>query len=180
MKNQDFFEKSIVYLGIGSNLGDKRGNIIKSFLLLSEIIENIETSSLYETEPLYRSDQPCFLNTVFRGIFSNKPEILLVYINEIEKKLGRDRKNSGFKGPRTIDIDILLFGKTVLNTDKLIIPHPGIKERLFVLKPLLELESNLSDPLTGINYTENMKTLDNQGIYYFESCRYIENQTKTG
>jgi len=169
-----------VYLGIGSNLGNRKDNIIRGFSLLSEYLEDLETSSLYETEPMYMTDQPHFLNTVFRGKCLLTPDKLLEKIHIIESLLGRNRCKSGYKGPRPLDIDILLFGSMIINTKDLIIPHPGIKERLFVLKPLVELEKSAADPATGIKYSENIKTADSKGIYYFESCRYIVNQIKKG
>ena len=169
-----------VYLGIGSNLGNRKDNIIKGFSLLEEYLEELETSSLYETEPMYMTDQPRFLNAVFRGRCSMTAAELLDIIHDIEYMLGRDRKKSGFKGPRPLDIDILLFGNTVLKTDLLEIPHPGIKERLFVLKPLLEFDISISDPQTGSRYSDIMNSVEEDGIYYFESCRYIENQYKRG
>jgi 2-amino-4-hydroxy-6-hydroxymethyldihydropteridine diphosphokinase len=178
LKNQNYSDR--VYLGIGSNLGSRKENIIRGFNLLSEFIEDIETSSLYETEPMYMTDQPKFLNTVFRGMCSFSPEILLKKIHIIESELGRNRIKSGYKGPRPLDIDIILFGNRIIDTSELKIPHPGIKERLFVLKPLLEFSSTLTDPETGVKYSDIIESLKEEGIYYFESCRYIENQTKRG
>ena len=182
MKKQNFSEikQNTVYLGIGSNLGDRKENIIRGFNLLGSILEELETSSLYETEPMYMTQQPKFLNAVFKGQCSLSPQKLLEEINKIEDKLGRNRLKAGFKGPRPLDIDILLYGETVLDTHQLTIPHPGINERLFVLQPLVEINSNLKDPETEEKYSDIMESLEKDGIYCFESCRYIENQTKRG
>ncbi len=165
-----------VYLGIGSNTGNRKENIIKGFNLLSDIFINLETSSLYETEPMYMTEQPRFLNTVFKGKCLLAPEEILLNIHKIESFLGRNREKAGYKGPRPLDIDILLYGSSIINTDNLRIPHPGIKERMFVLMPLSELESDLKDPETGEKYSDIINTLDKEGIYYFESCSYIDNQ----
>ena len=165
-----------VYLGAGSNLGNRKENIIQGFTLLNEYFEELESSSLYETEPMYMTDQPRFLNAVFRGKCFLSADDLLLKIHQIEEKLGRDREKSGYKGPRPLDIDILLFGNAVIKNKNLIIPHPGIKERLFVLKPLTEIDNTLADPETGVKYSDIIKTVKKEGVYYFESCRYIENQ----
>ncbi len=124
------------------------------------------------------TQQPKFLNAVFKGYCSLSPEELLAEIHKIEEKLGRDREKAGFKGPRPLDIDILLFGSSILTTDQLTIPHPGIKERLFVLHPLTEIDCNLKDPETEEKYSDIMESLEKDGIYCFESCRYIENKLK--
>ncbi len=155
-------------------MGSRKENIIRGFSLLEDFIEDLETSSLYETEPMYMTDQPLFLNAVFRGKCSISADLLLEKIHIIENSLGRDRLKSGYKGPRPLDIDILLFGNSIINSETLQIPHPGIRERMFVLKPLLELDNSLSDPETGEKYSDIIKTVKEEGIYRFESCRYIE------
>ena len=178
LKKQNFSKNNSVevYLGIGSNLGKRKENIIKGFTLLKEYMEELESSSLYETEPMYMTDQPRFLNAVFKGKCSLTADKLLSLIHKIEDKLGRDREKAGYKGPRPLDIDILLFGNLILNNKTLIIPHPGIRERMFVLQPLLEVGRTLKDPETGEKYSDIIKRVKKEGVYYFESCRYIENQ----
>ncbi|MDX9801040.1 MAG: 2-amino-4-hydroxy-6-hydroxymethyldihydropteridine diphosphokinase [Spirochaetia bacterium] len=172
----------MVFLGIGSNLGDKEKNIADAFFLLEKYFVFLETASLYISKPLYHKDQPDFINTVFRGIAPTgfTPSSLLKTALDIENRLGRKRDPFVPKGPRIIDIDILLFGQKRLNTETLVIPHPGIKERQFVLKPLLELENRLTDPLSLQEYLLFTDKQDNQGVYLYKSCRYIEKYKYTG
>ena len=170
--------KSRIYLGIGSNLGDRRQNIIDAFEMLAGEISSLKTASLYRTEPLYNKDQPFFLNTVFYGFTSHTPEKLLDFINSIETGMGRDRSRSVYKGARIIDIDILLYDNIILDRENLKIPHAGMHERLFVLIPLAEISEKLHNPLTGELYTDIMKRLPKQDAAFFESCRYIENKHK--
>jgi len=165
-----------VYIGVGSNIGNREDNIAKAFLLLKNHFSSLETASLYESKALYYKNQPDFLNTVFKGIIQeNKtPEQLLSLLLETENTLGRERCKALPKGPRNIDLDILLFGNHIINKENLIIPHPGIIERLFVLTPLLEFDKNLKDPVSGEKYNIFFNSLDKQGIYFYKSYRYIE------
>tara|TARA_B100000676_G_scaffold289936_1_gene322955 strand:- start:190 stop:699 length:510 start_codon:yes stop_codon:yes gene_type:complete len=129
-----------VYLSIGSNLGDKESNITSSITMLGSYVDNknIRTSSFYNSEPLYNQNQPSFINIVVELDTSLSPFEFLDQIHKIEKMLGRDfprEKNES----RTIDIDIILFGDSFIETDQLTIPHPGALLRKFVLVPLSEL-----------------------------------------
>ena len=129
-----------VYLSIGSNLGDKESNIAASIAMLGSYVDNknIRTSSFYNSEPLYNQNQPSFINIVVELDTTLSPFEFLDQIHEIEKMLGRTfprEKND----PRTIDIDIILFGDSFIETDQLTIPHPGALLRKFVLLPLSEL-----------------------------------------
>jgi len=129
-----------VYLSVGSNLGDKESNIASSIAILSSYIENknIRTSSFYNSEPLYNQDQPSFINIIVELDTTLSPFEFLDKIHDIEKMLGRKfprEKNE----PRTIDIDIILFGNSFIDTEQLTIPHPGALSRKFVLIPLSEL-----------------------------------------
>jgi 2-amino-4-hydroxy-6-hydroxymethyldihydropteridine diphosphokinase len=109
-------------------------------------------SSLYESEPMYVTDQPRFLNAV--GVISSgkTPREMLAALHEIEAALGRDRGREKRMGPRTVDLDILLCDHIVMDTPELTIPHPRMAERGFVLIPLLELAPDLRDPATGAPY----------------------------
>ena len=129
-----------VYLSIGSNIGDKESNIASSIAMLGSYVDkkNIRTSSFYNSEPLYNQNQPSFINIVVELHTTLSPFEFLDQIQEIEKTLGRKfprEKNE----PRTIDIDIILFGDSFIETDQLTIPHPGALLRKFVLLPLSEL-----------------------------------------
>jgi 2-amino-4-hydroxy-6-hydroxymethyldihydropteridine diphosphokinase len=101
------------------------------------------------------------------GTTELSPEELLSAVHEIERSLGRDRSNEREKGPRTIDIDILLYGDKLIESPMLTVPHPRIIERKFVLIPLLELEPQLCHPGTQTAFQSNLDSLESQGIYYF-------------
>ena len=146
--------EELVYLGVGSNLGDRKENILDAALQISNVFSNFKRSSIYETAPMYRENQPDFLNCVFCGICDSSPFDLLKIIQEIENNAGRHRGKAGWMGPRPIDLDILLFGMRAVKTVELVIPHPGMKERPFVLFPLIELDRNLTDPETGVKFAD--------------------------
>jgi len=144
-----------VYLSVGSNLGDKESNIASSIVMLSSVKEilNIRTSSFYETEPLYNKNQSNFLNIIIECETTLTPFKLLDKISEIEKILGRERKEAK-NLPRTIDIDIVIFGDVFIDTPQLSIPHPQALFRKFVLKPLNELAPELIFPKTKYTVKE--------------------------
>jgi len=129
-----------VYLSVGSNLGDKESNIASCIAMLGSYVDNknIRTSSFYNSEPLYNQDQPSFINIVIELDTTLSPFEFLDQIHDIERILGR-KFPRGKNEPRTIDIDIILFGNSSIDTDKLTIPHPGALLRRFVLVPLSEL-----------------------------------------
>jgi 2-amino-4-hydroxy-6-hydroxymethyldihydropteridine diphosphokinase len=102
---------------------------------------------------------------VLAGSTGLPPLELLAHTQEIEAALGRDRSRERPKGERTLDIDILLYGRTILDSDRLTLPHPGMLERAFVLVPLLELEPGLVHPVTGIPFSEALPGVKEQGIY---------------
>jgi 2-amino-4-hydroxy-6-hydroxymethyldihydropteridine diphosphokinase len=118
---------------------------------------------------MYLEDQPKFLNMAIRGNCAIEPQELLRRILALEAKMGRDRSRYVPKGPRIIDIDILLFGRRVIKEESLTIPHPRLKERQFVLIPLLELEPGLRDPQTGRPLAESLESLEDQGVYIFDA-----------
>ena len=130
----------ICYLGIGSNLGDRRINIKSAVKKVGELKETqiIKLSKIIETEPVGGPPgQPKFLNAVLKIRTSLLPLTLLKKLKQIEKYLGR--KKTVHWGPRLIDLDILFFGNKIINSNNLHVPHPSIFEREFVLKPLLEV-----------------------------------------
>ncbi len=134
------------FLSLGSNIGDREKNLKEAcFLLEKSQIKILKSSSLYETQPVDYSSQPWFLNQMLEvrsGLF---PEDLLDVIKKIETKLGRIKSIP--KGPRKIDIDIILAGQTVLQTSRLKIPHPQMHKRNFVLIPLGEMASDVKHPV---------------------------------
>lgn len=161
-----------VYLGIGSNVGDRAMFVKSACDSLQTILRQFEQASLYETVPRDFADQPHFLNTVVTGFTPMPPDRLLREIHEIERAHGRDRANERTKGPRTLDIDLLLYGTETIETDDLTVPHPRMTERKFVLLPLLELDPLLRHPLTGVAFESYLESLEPQGIYYFPATGY--------
>jgi 2-amino-4-hydroxy-6-hydroxymethyldihydropteridine diphosphokinase len=147
-----------VFLGLGSNLGDREEALREAYRRLEVLLSVPRISPIYESEPMYVTDQPLFLNAVCAGFTELPPLDLLRETQLVESALGRVRSSA--KGPRTIDVDILLYEGVHLVEDSLSIPHPGIRERPFVLMPLLDLEPALCDPLTGTAYRRYLEGLD--------------------
>ena len=152
-----------VYLGLGSNLGDREQNLARATDLLAQVVKIEKTSSAYVTEPVDHSDQPLFLNAVYCVQTSLSPEELLDVAKRIEAALGR--KPSFRNGPRPIDIDILFYGDMVVNVPHLVIPHPRVQERAFVLIPLEEIAPRLVHPVSGRTVREMASQLkDRKGV----------------
>ena len=135
------------YLGLGSNLGNRQFNLVKTIELLAQWVQIEQLSSLYETEPLGYREQPRFLNAVCQLTTALTPEELLALAKHVEAALGR--MPSFPNAPRPIDIDILFYGNRVINSPQLIIPHPRLEERAFVLVPLAEIAPDLAHPVSG-------------------------------
>lgn len=152
-----------VYLGLGSNMGD-RENLLQSALdaLDTPDLQLKRVSSLYETEPIGFRAQGWFLNLVAEFDTELFPKQLLHRMQKVELSLGRVR--SVKNGPRTIDIDILLYGNSVIKTGELEIPHPRYRERRFTLAPLAELNPGLRDPVTGQTMAEMLAAVTGQAI----------------
>lgn len=150
------------YVGMGSNLGDRAGYLLLAVRgMLDAGLDVIRLSSIYETEPVEYENQPAFLNMVaeLRGSTLPQPEQLLARLLRIEYALGRTREVP--LGPRTIDLDLLIFKDARMNTDFLTLPHPRLHARRFVLVPLNELAPNLTHPTLGASVHELLaKTLD--------------------
>jgi 2-amino-4-hydroxy-6-hydroxymethyldihydropteridine diphosphokinase len=134
-----------VYLSLGSNMGDRAANLQSAIEDLSHLGEVAAVSSFYETEPVEFTDQPWFLNCAVALDTEKTPAQLLRALLEIERTMGRVRTDQ--KGPRTIDLDILLFGDSSVNTAPLTIPHPAMHERRFVLEPLAEIAPDARHPI---------------------------------
>ena len=136
-----------IYLSLGSNVGDREGNLRKAVeRLASDDVRVLRRSRIYETEPVDYEDQAWFLNQVVEADTALFPMQLLTRIGRVEHELGRVRTRRN--GPRTIDIDIVLYAAAVVNTPRLEIPHPRMAERRFVLVPLAELAPKLRHPVT--------------------------------
>jgi 2-amino-4-hydroxy-6-hydroxymethyldihydropteridine diphosphokinase len=133
-----------VYLSLGSNLGDRESNLKKAVGRLSEHLLHMVASSLYETDPVGVTEQPQFLNLVIGGETDLAPRPMLNFVKSIERGIGRRRT---FRwGPRIVDIDILILGDDVVNRKDLVIPHPELANRAFVLVPLSEIAPDTQIP----------------------------------
>lgn len=134
-----------VYLGLGSNIGDKEGYLTKAVRLLSELYQIKKTSHLYLTEPVGGIKQEWFLNCVVEIETECDPKRLLSSLHSIERQCGR--KKTVKNGPRTLDIDILFYGDQIIKIKALVVPHPQLHERLFVLRPMMDLNPSFIHPL---------------------------------
>ncbi len=138
--------KQIAYLSLGSNLGSREQNLREAIRRASTLGRMVAVSSFYQTEPVEFTDQPWFLNCVIALETATQPAQLMAELLRIEQDMGRQRVLK--KGPRSIDIDILLFGGAVVNTPELTIPHPEMARRRFVLEPLAEIAPELLHPIS--------------------------------
>jgi 2-amino-4-hydroxy-6-hydroxymethyldihydropteridine diphosphokinase len=136
---------ALIYLSLGSNVGNREDHLRDAIKRLQTNRRLVAVSSFYETEPVDVTHQAWFLNCVVALETTESPEQVMAAILEIEQEMGRQRIQR--KGPRTIDIDILLFGDNILDSPALIIPHPAMHERRFVLQPLAEIAPGARHPL---------------------------------
>jgi 2-amino-4-hydroxy-6-hydroxymethyldihydropteridine diphosphokinase len=159
-------EATTVYLGLGSNIGDRQENLDRSLEFLSQRLRMGRVSSVFDTEPLGDTDQPRFLNLVCQVFTHLKPAGLLALAKGIEQKLGRTGKSGA---PRPIDIDILLYGDQVLETPDLVIPHPKMTDRAFALIPLAEIAPDLVHPVSGQTIKQLLDDMtEKQGVFKLE------------
>jgi len=146
-------EAILVHLGLGSNLGDRKEYLSMACnQLRSEAVREFRASSIYESEPLLKMPQPKYFNMVVCGLTVLSPQELLKKCQQIEISSGRIRRKRW--GSREIDIDILSYGSRIIDKDDLVIPHPEIENRSFVLMPMLELSPEWLHPETGITIKE--------------------------
>jgi 2-amino-4-hydroxy-6-hydroxymethyldihydropteridine diphosphokinase len=153
-----------IFLGLGTNQGDKINNIRKAFDILRSL-ENFKItawSSLYETEPVGVSEQPVFLNCVLRAESSMDPHSLLSWLKTIESKMGREPNTHNL--PRPIDIDILLYDNIDMESLELTIPHSRLKSRRFALEPLLEICPDAIDPASNKPLREYLEKVKSQKL----------------
>lgn len=140
--------KKLAYLSLGSNVGDRRANLEQAVERLRELGEVKTVSSFYETSPVEFARQPDFLNIAVILETEKMPRQLLHAVHEIERALGRKRNAPvPVKGPRTLDIDILLFGAAIIEMPELTVPHKAMHQRRFVLEPLAEIAPELRHPV---------------------------------
>ena len=145
----------MVYLSLGSNIGDRESNLAQATMALSINLNlsDLISSSYYDTEPLYNKNQPEFLNSVVKFSTKLKPFDLLDEIQKVERMLGRP-KLRGKNQPRIIDIDILFHGNSIIDTKDLSLPHPMISHRTFILIPFVEIEPKFKIPHTNLTINE--------------------------
>jgi len=163
--------ESIAYLSIGTNLGDRLGNINKAIELLSpEVGVLIEKSRIHVTEPHGFLSDDDFLNLCVSVKTSLSPKELLIKLKHIEVEIGRTKKSKeGVYESRLIDLDIILYDNTILDSQELRIPHPRYTERLFVLKPLNEIASNTIDPFFDKTIKQLLdECIDQSTIKFYE------------
>lgn len=150
--------KKTVYLSLGSNLGDRAGQLREAVSRLGELGIIRVVSAFYETEPVeVEAQQPWFLNCAVAMETALMPRQFLARVLAIEREMGRRRNE--VKAPRTIDIDILLFGTSVIETPELTIPHPGLEHRRFVLQPLVEIAPDVRHPISKRTVKEMLHSL---------------------
>lgn len=153
---------TVVYLGLGANLGDRRGNLSAALRGIEPAVRVNAVSSLYETAPVGPQDQPAYYNAACRGATSMTPRALLDHVKAVERQLGRSEGPRW--GPREIDIDILLFGIEVVEEEGLTVPHLELANRAFVLAPLAEIAAHLLHPLLGKSIEELAAAVDQAGV----------------
>ncbi len=152
-----------VYLGLGANVGNRLANLRLALARMRTFARLEAVSRLYETEPAGPGEQPRFLNAACRVATGLEPAALLRFLKSLEAEIGR-RPGGPLWGPRPIDLDILLYGERVVETDDLRIPHPRLAERAFVLVPLCDLAPDLSHPLLGKTMRELLDAVDQAGV----------------
>lgn len=149
---------TLVYLALGSNIGDSAGHIEQAIGLLKEVLSDLRQAPVYVSKAVGYTDQPDFLNTAVCGKTDLEPPVLLDRLKRIEQEVGR---SAGFRwGPREIDIDIILYGGRVLDSRQLVIPHPEFRKRDFVLEPLNDLDPSLVDPVSGQTIQQLLDKID--------------------
>lgn len=155
--------KQKVYLSLGSNLGDRARNLREAIAAVRNAgIDVTRISSLYETEPVDYLDQPWFLNLAAEAETQLAPAALLQALRGIETQMGSKKLTA--KGPRLIDMDILLYGDEVIDTPELQVPHPSMHLRRFVLEPLAEIAPNVRHPISGLNVSEMLAQTPDKSV----------------
>jgi 2-amino-4-hydroxy-6-hydroxymethyldihydropteridine diphosphokinase len=151
-----------VYIALGSNLGDRIANLTAAIKAMKPNVHPRKCSPVYETPPWGYSDQPKFLNQVIEAETDLSPESLLEYLKKIEVNIGR--RETFRYGPRVIDLDIIFFDGEVIDSPPLIIPHPRLEERSFVLLPLADLAPDYRHPILGDSVMEMLSKVETKGI----------------
>ena len=150
--------KTRIAIGLGTNLGNRQENL-KTALerLQQDVLENAETSSIYETEPWGVKDQPKFLNAVVVGDTQWEPPAIVNFLKSLEREMGRTENIKN--GPRMVDLDLLIFGNRIYSCDGIEVPHPGLSSRDFVLIPLSEVWNDWIHPVLNQSVSEMLAAL---------------------
>ena len=161
-----------VFIGLGSNLGDRQTNLVRAMHLLEPELGIECISSVYETEPWGVREQPRYLNCALVANTDLTPHELLVKLKSIENELGRQPT---FRyGPRLVDLDLLLYDELSLSTDELTIPHPRMMERAFVLVPLAEIAGSLLHPISKQSFRQLADDINQDGVALYDSSNKDE------
>ncbi|MBQ0140070.1 MAG: 2-amino-4-hydroxy-6-hydroxymethyldihydropteridine diphosphokinase [Kurthia sp.] len=165
---------TIAYISLGSNMGDKVESLRQAVELLHQnsSIEVTKVSSIYDTDPVGYEDQDVFMNLVVEVETTLSSEALLIVCQAIEQQLKRVRIIRW--GPRTMDLDIILYGNEVIHTDNLIVPHPRMHERAFVLVPLAEIAPNVVQPVENTSITELLAQVGAEGVRLFSKITHVD------
>ena len=162
-RNQKGQLMAVIFLGLGSNLGDRCKNIMQTMAELSKVIEVTKESSIIETLPMYDLEQPPFMNAVLEASTELSPSTLIALTKALERKMGRIKTRP--YGPRVIDIDILYYDDNIINSDDLTIPHPLIAERDFVLRPMSEIAPSFRCPVSGKSIRQMLQELESAEMF---------------
>ena len=156
-----------LYFSLGTNLGDRLANLLNAISYLPPKVDPVVRSSIYESQPWGYSDQPAFLNQIIKAATNLEPLDLLAFFKSTEVQMGRQET---FRfGPRLIDLDILFYDELVLETPTLMIPHPRIAERAFILVPLAEIAPELIHPVLGKSIQQLKAGVDSSSVEFYQT-----------
>jgi 2-amino-4-hydroxy-6-hydroxymethyldihydropteridine diphosphokinase len=164
-----------IYLGLGSNLGNRQANMAMALRMLEPIVRVESVSGLYESPPQPPAPPPSYLNAACRVVTGLTPLLLLRHLKRIEAAIGRH--DSEHWAPRPIDIDIVFYNDEVTVTDELVIPHPRLLERAFVLRPLLDIQPDLVHPATGEPLVELARRVGDDGLRQISAAGWLISRT---